>query len=261
MTGRTMPWWQRPRVRAVHVRTWSILTGAVFAAGGYAAVRQLGWTAVVMGLAFGIISIGASVVTFTGPERPESYLLALRVGVFVPAVVLAGAALVGVAGPVGLLPTVLVCVGWPGWPGLVSRARGAWAEIGGRNHGVPAPGPGTAVGAPARVPGTTDMSDFEARLVDTGDGPAELPRHDHASSPLRDLPTDEVCRLWRRTFVLLAQELPPAAVLELLGVRDQCLQELEVREPRAYRQLIESGATPTSDLKDFFHGDAGGALA
>jgi hypothetical protein len=260
MTGRAMPWWQRPRVRAVHVRTWSILTGAVFAAGGYAAVRELGWAAVVMGLAFGIISIGACVVTFTGPERPESYLLALRVGVFVPAVVLAGAALVGLAGPVGLVPIVLVCVGWPGFPGLMSRGRGAWAEISDRD-GAPTPGPDTAVGAPPRVPGTTDMSDFEAGLVEAGDGPAGPPRHDHASSPLRDLPTAEVCRLWRRSFVLLAQELPPDAVLELLAVRDQCLQELEVREPRAYRQLIESGATPTSDLKDFFHGDAGGALA
>jgi hypothetical protein len=256
-----MPWWQRPRVHAVHVRAWSILTGAVFAAGGYAAVRQMGWAAVVMALAFGIISIGACVVTFTGPERPESYLLALRVGVFVPAVVLAGAALVGVAGPVGLVPTALVCVGWPGLPGLVTRGRGAWAEISGHERGAPASGPGTAAGAAVRLPGTTDMSDFEARLVDAGEAPAELSRLDHASSPLRDLPTDEVCRLWRRTFVLLAQELPPDAVLELLAVRDQCLQELEVREPRAYRQLIESGATPTSDLKDFFHGDAGGALA
>jgi hypothetical protein len=92
-------------------------------------------------------------------------------------------------------------------------------------------------------------------------GTADPAGTDHASSPLRDLSTDELCRLWRRTFVLLAQELPPRSVLELLAVRDQCLQELEVREPRAYRQLIESGATPTSDLKDFFHGDAGGALA
>jgi hypothetical protein len=254
-----MPWWQRPRARAVHRRAWSILTGAVFAAGGYAAAGELGGAAFGMSMAFGVISIGACVVTFAGPERPESYRLALRVGLFVPAIVLAGAGLVGVAGPVGLVPIALVCVGWPGLPRLLARGHDAWDEV---RSSAPAPDPGTAAGGAPRVPGTVDMSGFEAQLVDTGDGPTGLPEPDHAaSSPLRDLPTDEVCRLWRRTFVLLAQELPPHAVLDLLAVRDQCLQELEVREPRAYRQLIESGATPTSDLKDFFHGDAGGALA
>jgi hypothetical protein len=267
MTGRATPWWHRPRARAVYERGWAVLTGAVLAAGGFVAVRELGWAAVVMGLAFGIISIGACIVTFAGPERPASYLLALRVGAFVPAVVIAGAALVGVAGPVGLLPTTLVCLLWPGWPALLARGRAALDEVGGRDKAGSPDSSGTAGAAHARVPGTADMSDFEAMLVDTGPGTADPADSadpsgtDHASSPLRDLPTDEVCRLWRRTFVLLAQELPPRSVLELLAVRDQCLQELEVREPRAYRQLIESGATPASDLKDFFHGDAGGALA
>jgi hypothetical protein len=244
----------------VYERGWAVLTGAVFAAGGYVAVRELGWPAVVMGLAFGIISIGACVVTFAGPERPASYLLALRVGAFVPALVIAGAALVGVAGPVGMLPPTLVCLLWPGWPALLARGSAAVDEMRGHAQSTDSSS-GTAGAAHARVPGTADMSDFEAMLVDLVPGTADTAGTDHASSPLRDLSTDEVCRLWRRTFVLLAQELPPRSVLELLAVRDQCLQELEVREPRAYRQLIESGATPTSDLKDFFHGDAGGALA
>ena len=99
------------------------------------------------------------------------------------------------------------------------------------------------------------MSAFEAMILEVGESASGDDHRRATESPLQNMPTGEICRLWRRTYVLLAQDIPQEMVMQLLKVRAQCLEELMVREPRAYRQLVESGATPVSDLQTFFHGN------
>lgn len=246
------PWWDSPRVRTAHVRAWSTLTGTFVAVGAAVAVAEWGWLATVLGLSLGTAVMASYVLAVVG-ERTHAYGVALRAGVLVPSVIMATAALAGQVGPLSGPPAALVVLGWPGWSSLVSSSyRSLRSRL--RGHaGVR--------DAPARessyspVPGTVDMSAFEAMILDAApatpewDGPGR-----RAASPLQHLPSVEVCRLWRRTFVLLAQAIPPEMVMQLISVRDQCLQELEARAPGAYRQLIHSGETPTSDLRGFFHG-------
>lgn len=227
------------------------MVGTLVAAGGLAFVAQLGWAAAVVGLVLGTVTVASCVLAVRSEGAPP-YLVAVRTGALVTGVVLATSGLVRLAGPVAYVGPVLVVLAWPGLPPLLARAGRA---LRGRRDEVDPGGaqrPGIEV---ATASGTIDMSAFEAAMLD-GD-PAGVVPDDHGSrSPMGLVPTDELCRLWRRTFVLLAQDIPPETAMQVVLVREGCLEALRVRAPRAYRQMVESGETPANDLRRFF-GDSG----
>jgi hypothetical protein len=255
MAGRTdAPWWQHTRARTAHHWIWSTIVGALVAAGGLAFVEQLGWAAALVGLVLGTVTI-ASCVLAVRSEGAASYVRAVRTGALVTGVVLATSGLVRLVGPVAYVAPALVVGMWPGLPPLLARAR---RMLRGRGDEVDPGHPRRPSIEVATASGSIDMSAFEAAMLD-GD-PAESVPDDHDSrSPMGLVPTDELCRLWRRTFVLLAQDIPPETTMQLVLVREGCLDELRVRAPGAYRQMVESGETPVNDLRRFFEdsGDLG----
>lgn len=254
MAGRTgVPWWQRERTRTAHQRTWSTIVGTVVAAGGLAFVVQLGWAATAVGLVLGTLTIGSCVLAMRIDGRPP-YLMSIRTGVLVTSVLLATSGLVQAVGIVGYVVLLLVAVTWPGVPPLLTRAVRSVRDRRGEVRSEPTD---RLHGEAARGPGTLDMSAFEAAMLDGEPADGEVSGED-CSSSLSLVPTDELCRTWRRTFVLLAQDIPAETALELVQVRDECLEELRLRDPGGYRRLVESGATPAGDLRRFF-GDSGGS--
>lgn len=250
MAGRTdVPWWQRERVRTAHQRTWSTIVGTVVAAGGLAFVLQLGWAAALVGLVLGTVTIGSCALAMRIDGPPE-LLAALRTGALVTCVLLAVSGLVQAVGPVGYVVLPLVAGTWPGLPPLVARGV-RWVRDRRGTSRPDLPDRGSTEALP--VPGTIDMSAFEAAMLD-GDPADEVTSSDPGPASLSRVPTDELCRTWRRTYVLLAQDLPAEMALHLVRVRDECLEELRLRDPGAYRRLVESGATPAGDLRRFFSG-------
>ncbi len=248
MAGRTdVPWWQSERTRAAHQRTWSTIVGTVVAAGVLAFVLQLGWAAALVGLVLGTVTIGSCVLAMR-IDGPPQFLLALRTGALVTCVLLAISGLVQVVGSVGYVVLLLVTVTWPGLPPLVARGI-RWVRD---RRGASRPEPTGHVSAEVLpAPGTIDMSAFEAAMLD-GDPVEEEHPDDSGPASLSLVPTDELCRTWRRTYVLLAQDIPADMALHLVVVRGECLEELRLRDPGGYRRLVESGATPAGDLRRFF---------
>jgi len=245
MPGRTKwPLRHRSRVHRAHLRLWSALVGGVIAFGGLAFVQQYGWAVAVVGFLIGTVTVASCVLAVRGVDSPE-YVVALRTGAFVTGLVMATMGLAGLVGSVAYLAWPLVAGTCPGLPALVTRA---WRAVRGRRR---AEGAGRAVGPSSEVvptPGSIDMSAFEVELEADDEDDVS------GSCSLSGVSTEELCRIWRRSFVLLAQDIPPESVLRLLRVREECLEELRIREPDGYQQLIESGETPISDLRPFFGG-------
>ena len=95
--------------------------------------------------------------------------------------------------------------------------------------------------------GDLDMTDFELALVDTEEAPEPEPE----DTSLAGLDLDDLCRLWRRTSVLLRQPLDQRRVTEVLDARQRCLDELMRRHPAATRAWLESGASRADDPRPF----------
>jgi hypothetical protein len=91
--------------------------------------------------------------------------------------------------------------------------------------------------------GDLDMTDFELALVDTDEAPEPEPEE----APLAGLDLDDLCRLWRRTSVLLRQPLDPRRLTEVLETRQQCLDELMRRHPAGTRAWLDAGASRADD--------------
>lgn len=95
--------------------------------------------------------------------------------------------------------------------------------------------------------GNLDMTNFELALVDTEEAPEPAPE----DTSLAGLDLDDLCRLWRRTSVLLRQPLDQRRVTEVLDARQRCLDELMRRHPAATRAWLESGASRADDPRPF----------
>lgn len=75
------------------------------------------------------------------------------------------------------------------------------------------------------------------------------------ASALADLPsmTDpELCRSWRRSYVLLDAASSPASRLTIVQLRAAYLEELERRQPRALQAWLDAGGRAASGPDKFF---------
>lgn len=236
-------------LRQAHQLAWSVLAGGVLAAGSWTAVQVLGFVPALLALVFGTIVFGSCVLIFHD-DGPQSYRLGAEVGALVTCLILATAGVTRLVGPIGFCLPALLVIGWPGWSLLLARLRPRLTSAPPR--GTPDQPSVEPRYRPVARPGSVDMTAFEASLLDVVEDPTDGPGAEEPT--LHDVPTTELCREWRRTFVLLAQDIGPQTRLELLATRERCLAELMRREPAAYQALMASGATPSNDLSGFFHG-------
>ena len=98
--------------------------------------------------------------------------------------------------------------------------------------------------------GQVDMTEFEIALLDTEEEPiTDAPPEEEA--PLAGLDLDDLCRLWRRTSVLLRQKLDSRRLAEVLDARQHCLDELLRRDPAGTRAWLDAAGTRADDPRPF----------
>jgi hypothetical protein len=126
-----------------------------------------------------------------------------------------------------------------------------------RKHGGPAPEPDRTPDAVAPAPvvvveeshGEVDMTQFELALLDTEEEAGAAAPEEEA--PLAGLDLDDLCRLWRRTSVLLRQKLDQRRLAEVLDARQHCLDELLRRDPAGTRAWLDAAGTRADDPRPF----------
>ena len=123
---------------------------------------------------------------------------------------------------------VLLAVGL-GCPWVVSRL--AWRPAG-------EPPPGTDAGSAAAEGGGT--------VAGVGPGPLD--------AAIRSLSDTELCHLWRRTFWQLRSPDTTDDLVELVCLRQACLDELARRNPAAVHAWLRSGARASGGPERFWAG-------
>jgi hypothetical protein len=97
--------------------------------------------------------------------------------------------------------------------------------------------------------GQVDMTQFELALLDTEGEPT--PDEPEEEAPLAGLDLDDLCRLWRRTSVLLRQKLDSRRLAEVLDARQHCLDELLRRDPAGTRAWLDAAGIRADDPRPF----------
>lgn len=230
---------------------WSTCSGVLLGLGLLVVLTTLDPIALVGGLAFGTLTIGVTVFTFLGDGMAaygRSQVIGFEVSLW-------GAAVIGLFLLVGPWAVLLVGVAlatspllW-GWIGLV-RDRIRPPSTASRSAvAVPHPRPPVELSS-------VDMSAFEVAILDLEGRDPELltsAAPAHPNPLLQGLSLDELCGIWRRSCVELERGLPEQASLQLLALREACLEEFDRRSPGGVRAWLASGG-PRSDPKTYLLG-------
>jgi hypothetical protein len=72
------------------------------------------------------------------------------------------------------------------------------------------------------------------------------------ASPTRDLPTDELCLVWRRSYFQLQRAADERTRQQVIRARRECLDELERRDHPGFARWLASGARAGSDPRRYF---------
>ena len=248
---------------------WWATAAAVTAAWGlFAAVGQLPWQSLVAvllasGLLAASLALSADAVGSDRVDRTR----AARVGLVTGVAVVVTIGLVNAAGALGIALVVAVLLTRPG---LLDRLREQLAARGQslftRGTGQDDPAPPTDRRAAwwegALVEGRDDAWDrtLPGSLA-TEPGPAVPPGPlDTAPdwSPTLTVPTHlsdhDLCLAWESSSRALRQCTSTSARLEVVRVRQACLDELERRQPDAVRAWVLSGADPESSPARYLAG-------
>jgi hypothetical protein len=70
-------------------------------------------------------------------------------------------------------------------------------------------------------------------------------------SPTRDLPTDELCLIWRRSYFQLQRAADEHTRQQIIRARQECLDELERRDRAGFARWLASGARAGGDPRRF----------
>ena len=266
---------------------WMLTAVAIAAVAAWVAFDVHGAMALAAAGVTGLVSGG---LTFAGgqSDRADARAAAKLAGwSFVGTVVCTGLwALVGVLAAALVLAALLVTC-----PTVVGPARAAWrrrwghaprppgvhrsvygpaallsandADLAARQHTRP----GHAAGVLPDAVGSIDMTAFEVALLHAEE--LESATEDHAEAEcsaavpaqpepgesteggLRGLDLDELCRMWRRSTVLLHQGLSAQELTAVLLTRQRCLDELMRRHPVGTRAWMASGRGLGDDPRPF----------
>lgn len=81
-------------------------------------------------------------------------------------------------------------------------------------------------------------------------GPPPTPRAQPTNST-RDLPTDELCLAWRRSYLQLQRAADERTRQQIIRARQECLDELERRDRPGFARWLASGARAGSDPRRY----------
>ena len=229
------------------VRAWTHVWCVVAAIG--LGVSTLEWSPTIALVAVLVLACCAGlamVVVLTATDRlqPDGRVPWRRL---VPQALAGGAGLVtflvlaGSSPPLALL-CVLLCL--VTWPPLLLRIRRRPASPSSRARPMHEQPPGT-------VPSPPDPWSSH---------PQYSPSQSHAQYSLAELDDDALCRLWRHTYWQLELQATEAGVLDLVALRQACLDELERRAPSAVHAWLSSGARASGGPERFWpHGGEPGS--
>lgn len=250
---------------------WATAAAATAAWGLFAAVRQLPWQSLVAvllasGLLAASLALSADAV---GSDRVD-LTRAARVGLLTGVAVVVTIGLVNAAGTLGIALVVAVLLTRPG---LVDRLRDQLAARGqslvARRTGHDDPAPTTdrraAWWEDAAVEGRDDAWDRTlpgslATEPDPAGGAVPPGPLDTAPdwSPTLTVPTHlsdhDLCLAWESSSRALRLCTTTSARLEVVRVRQACLDELERRQPDAVRAWVLAGADPESSPARYLAG-------
>ena len=240
--------------------TWYLVAAVVVALGVATAFRYPGpLVTLVLAGTTGLV-VGGFTFAFSSSDLPSARRGA-RVGVWT---VVATVVAIGLAVLLGIWSAVvlggLLVSSPPLWT-LVHRIRDHRRNprrAGQNDEAVSAPdtGAGTEQADGRRTPapetvGGVDMTDFEIALLDAEEEAGSTPASADAASPLGHVDLDELCRVWRRSSVLVRQRLDGPRLDVVLQTRQHCLDEMLRRDPVGTRAWMDAGLRLGDDPRPF----------
>lgn len=241
------------------VTLWTLAAGLTAAGGLLAATRELPWQSLVaVLLASGLLASSLTLSTDAVATDEIDLGRAARAGLVTGLVVVVAIGLAGALGAPGVALVVLVLLTRPG---LRQRVRGALArrrKVAGADAAEAPPTQTATWPESAMVDDRDDAWDrtVPGSLATDPDPFARMPFGDAPLdtapdwSPTLTVPTHlsdhDLCLAWESSSRALRECTTPGARLEVVRVRQACLDELERRQPEAVRAWVLAGADPDS---------------
>lgn len=240
------------------VTCWTLVAGGAAAWGLTAAVRTLPWQSVVaMLLAAGLLAASLALSAEAMASDRIDLMRAARVGLLTGLVVVVAVGLAVSTGVAGVAVLGLLLLLRPGLRTSVREAR----ERRVRRRAEQRSATGVGADGPQRGPGerddawdrtilgslATDPSPAPSRARPPADAPVDTAPD---WSPTLAVPThlsdQDLCLAWESSSRALQHSTSAAERLEVVRVRQACLDELERRRPEAVRAWVLAGADPDS---------------
>lgn len=238
---------------------WTLVAGGTAAGGLLAAALQLPWQSLVaVFLASGLLAASLALSTDAVATDTIDLGRSARAGVVTGLVVVVAIGLAGVLGAPGVALVVLVLVTRPG---LVTGVRAALARRRERSAGAE---PEVTSSQAPRWPQSAVSDGRDDAWERTVPGSLATDPEPFAGVPFADSPLDtapdwsptltvpthlsdqDLCLAWESSSRALRRCTTPNARLEVVRVRQACLDELERRQPEAVRAWVLAGADPDS---------------
>ncbi len=238
---------------------WTLLAGGTAAGGLLAAALQLPWQSLVaVFLASGLLAASLTLSTDAVATDRVDLKRAARAGLVTGLVVVVAIGLAGVLGAPGVAVVVLVLVTRPG---LRQSVRAALAR---RRERSVADESDASSSRTVRWPESALVDDRDDAWERTVPGSLATDPDPFGGVPFADAPLDpapdwsptltvpthlsdhDLCLAWESSSRALRRCATPDARLEVVRVRQACLDELERRQPEAVRAWVLAGADPDS---------------
>ena len=234
---------------------WYVVATVVAAVGIAAAFRSPGPLAtLVLACTAGLV-VGGFTFAFSSSDVASAWR-GVRVGLRAIVAAVVGIGLFMLLGPwftAAVLGSMLAT--WPGLWYVVRRLRrgehrATTPDTRDVVHGPAAKRRAEEVVTPAPVPSETvggqDMTEFDVALLDVeeADDPDVQPSSGssgRSAHPFTHADLDELCRMWRRSSVLVRQPLDPPRLAVVLQTRQHCLDELLRRDAAGIRAWMQAG--------------------
>lgn len=244
---------------------WTFAAGGTAAWGALVAVQQLPWQSLVaVFLASGLLAASLTLSTDAVASDRIDLRRAGGAGMLTGLVVVVAIGLAGSFGGAGVALLALVLVSRPG---LLDRVREAALRRRART-GADEPAAGDATGWPdsrvveerddaweRTIPGSLATEPDPVAGLSFADAPLDTAPD---WSPTLTVPTHlsdaDLCLAWESSSRALRRCTTPTARLEVVRVRQACLDELERRQPEAVRAWILAGADPDSSPARYLAG-------
>ena len=254
------------RVPSRRTTLWTFAAGGTAAWGALAAVQQLPWQSLVaVFLASGLLAASLTLSTDAVASDRIDLGRAGRAGLLTGLVVVVAIGLAGSFGGAGIALLALVLVSRPGLRDRVREAARRRRAGAGTDEPVAGDAPAAWPDSPVveerddawerTIPGSLATEPDPVAGLSFADAPLDTAPD---WSPTLTVPThlsdEDLCLAWESSSRALRRCTTPTARLEVVRVRQACLDELERRQPEAVRAWVLAGADPDSSPARYLAG-------